>query len=133
MTEEQSKMLCITCPKGCTLTVNHSGATVLKVEGGGCKRGADYAAAELTDPRRMVASTVRVSGGAHPLLPVYTCKPFPKPRIPNLLAALRQLELHAPVSMGQVVLADALGTGIDVIASRNMGEKDDGEGWNNKE
>jgi CxxC motif-containing protein len=125
MTEEQSKMLCITCPKGCTLTVTHSGETVLKVEGGGCKRGTDYAAAELTDPRRMVATTVRLSGGAHPLLPVYTRKPFPKPRIPNLLTALRQLELHAPVSMGQVVLADALGTGIDVIASRSM-EKDPG-------
>jgi len=119
--EEKTKMLCITCPKGCTLEVTHAGKTVLKVEGGGCKRGADYAAAELTDPRRMVATTVRVSGGAHPLLPVYTRKPFPKPRIPSLLEKLRQVELHAPVSMGQVVLADALGTGIDIIASRDVG------------
>ena len=118
--DEKTKILCITCPKGCTLEVTHAGATVLKVEGSNCKRGADYAAAELTDPRRMVATTVRVRGATHPLLPVYTRKPFPKPRIPSLLAALRRMELTAPVSMGQVVLADALGTGIDVIASRDM-------------
>jgi CxxC motif-containing protein len=118
--EEKTKMLCITCPKGCTLDVTHDGQTILRVEGNACKRGPDYAAAELTDPRRMVATTVRVSGSTHPLMPVYTCKPFPKPRIPALLAALRQVELHAPVTMGLVVLADALGTGVDVIASRDM-------------
>jgi CxxC motif-containing protein len=118
--EEKTKMLCITCPKGCTLEVTHDGQTVLRVEGNACKRGIDYAGAEMVDPRRMVATTVKVSGGTHPLMPVYTREPFPKPHIFDLLAALRQIELHAPVAMGQVVLADAFGTGVDIIASRDM-------------
>ena len=76
--------------------------------------------AELTDPRRMVATTVKIQGSLHPLLPVYTAKPFPKPRIRELLTALQQVELSAPVTMGEVVLKDALGTGIDILASREM-------------
>ena len=78
--EETSQIICITCPKGCSLEVTHAGATVVKVNQG-CKRGQEYVQRELSDPRRMVASTVRIQGGSHPLLPVYTAEPFPKPRI----------------------------------------------------
>jgi CxxC motif-containing protein len=117
---EQAKVICITCPKGCTLDVTREGNTILQVEGSGCKRGAEYVEAETKDPRRMVATTVRVSGSMHPLLPVYTAKPFPKPRIKELLSEIRGIELQAPVKMGDVVLGDALGTGIDVLASRDM-------------
>ena len=68
----------------------------------------------------MVASTVRVNGGLHPLVPVYTRSAFPKPLIPRLAQALRQVEVSAPEKIDQVLLADALGTGIDVVASRDM-------------
>jgi CxxC motif-containing protein len=117
--EETKEIICITCPKGCTLTVNYDGQTVIKVRPG-CKRGHEYIERELKDPRRMVASSVRVVGSLHPLLPVYTAAPFPKPRIPELMVELRKLELDAPIQMAQVVLANALGTGIDIIASRDM-------------
>jgi CxxC motif-containing protein len=119
--EETKEIICITCPRGCTLTVTHEGQTVIQVRPG-CKRGHEYVQRELRDPRRMVASTVRVAGSLHPLLPVYTAAPFPKPRIPELMVELRKLELAAPIQMAQVVLADALGTGIDIIASRDMPE-----------
>lgn len=120
MATQTTRMICITCPVGCGLEVTHEGQTILQVTGHTCKRGIDYAQNELTDPRRMVATTVRVRGGLHPLVPVYTAAPIPKPLIFGLLAALRELELEAPVRSGQVVLANALGTGIDVVASRDM-------------
>jgi CxxC motif-containing protein len=121
MMETTTKIICITCPKGCTLEVTHEGQTVLRVKPG-CKRGHDYVKRELVDPRRMVATTVRVRGGIHPLLPVATAAPFPKPRIFELMNALRRIELQAPVAVGQPVLRDALGTGIDILASRDMPE-----------
>ena len=68
----------------------------------------------------MVASSVKIKGGIHPLMPVYTSAPFPKPRIPELLVELRNVELKAPVSLDEVVIADILGTGIDIKASREM-------------
>lgn len=117
---ETDKVICITCPKGCRLDVTREGDTILKVDNCGCKRGEEYVKAELIDPRRMVATTVKIKGGVHPLLPVYTAKPFPKPRIRELLGALQQVELQTPVGMGDVVVKDALGTGIDILASREM-------------
>ena len=117
--ETTSKIICITCPKGCSLEVTHDGQTVIKVNEG-CKRGKEYVQRELVDPRRMIATTVRVNNGLHPLLPVTTAAPFPKPLIFDLMTELRKLHLVAPVKMGQVVLANALGTGIDVIASRDI-------------
>ncbi|MDY7041344.1 MAG: DUF1667 domain-containing protein [Chloroflexota bacterium] len=122
MAEEVTKIICITCPVGCTLEVTHEGKTVVEVDGNQCKKGVDYAEGELTDPRRMVTSTVRVQGGVHPLVPVYTAAPIPKPLIFSLLSELRRVELRAPVKVGQVVLGDALGTGVDVLASRNLPE-----------
>lgn len=117
---ETDKVICITCPKGCRLDVSREGDTILKVDNCGCKRGEEYVKAELNDPRRMVATTVKIRGGLHPLLPVYTAKPFPKPRIRELLTALQEVELKTPVGMGDVVVKDALGTGIDILASREM-------------
>lgn len=119
--EQTDTLICITCPMGCALAVTHEGQTIVKVTGNHCNRGPRYAQAELTDPRRMVATTVKVRGGSKPLLPVYTAAPFPKGRIFELLDALRRLEVDAPVRADDVVLANALGTGIDVLASRDMG------------
>ena len=117
--ETTTNIICITCPKGCSLEVTHDGQTVIKVREG-CKRGKEYVQRELTDPRRMVATTVRVKGGQHPLLPVATAAPFPKPLIFDLMAELRTIDLQAPIKMGEAVLSNALGTGIDVIASRDL-------------
>jgi CxxC motif-containing protein len=117
---ETSEIICVACPKGCTLQVKHEGNEPLEIIGAGCRRGKDYAICELQDPRRMVASTVKVRGGLHPLVPVYTREGFPKPLIPQLAKELRKIEVPAPVKLEQVVLADALGTGIDIIASRDM-------------
>ena len=116
---EKQKILCITCPKGCTLEVSLEGKTVVEVKPG-CKRGHEYAQREVTDPRRMVATTVKVKGGFHPLLPVYTSAPFPKGRIFELQRYLRTVEVQAPVRMGTVVVENALDSGVDIIASRDM-------------
>jgi len=113
------EVICVACPKGCRLEVHREGGEIL-VSHEGCKRGREYAVGEITDPRRMVASTVRVTGAVHPLVPVYTAAPFPKGRIHDLLDLLRKVKLHAPVYIDQVIMRDVLGTGIDVIASRNL-------------
>ena len=117
---ETSEIICVACPKGCPLQVEHKGKDIIEVIGAGCRRGKEYAICELQDPRRMVASTVKVKNGLHPLVPVYTRQGFPKPLIPRLAQKLREVEVAAPVQINQVILKDALGTGIDIIASRDM-------------
>ena len=116
---ETENVICITCPKGCTLEVLRDGESILEIRQG-CKKGHGYVRQELTDPRRMVASTVKIRGALHPLLPVYTSAPFPKGKILDLMKALRSVQVDSPVKTGEVVLSNALGTGIDIIASRDM-------------
>ena len=120
MTTQENNFICITCPMGCSIATIYDGETIVELTGNNCKRGAAYVQGELSDPRRMVASTVKIRGSTHPLLPVYTAAPFPKGKIFDLLAELRKVELQAPVKLEQVVLADVLGTGINVVASRDM-------------
>ncbi len=117
--ENEIKIICVACPKGCRLRVNRQGETWL-VSNQGCKRGVDYAKQEITDPRRMIATTVRIEHPLYPLLPVYTSSPFPKDQIGSLLQELRKIHLNPPMKMGEVVYKNALGTGIDVIASRDI-------------
>ena len=119
MTTQEDNFICTTCPKGCMLNVVRDGDTFIQITAG-CKRGKDYAKQELTDPRRMVATTVKVNHGLHPLIPVYTSAPFPKPKIQDLLAEIRKVHVEAPIKMDQVLLENVLDSGIDVLSSRNM-------------
>ena len=117
---EKRKLICIACPIGCELEVTLDEGKIVNVEGNSCKLGLDYAEQEIFDPRRMVASTVKVKNGFHPLVPVYTENPIPKPKIFDVLAELRNVELEAPVKINDVVIENVLGTGINVIASRDL-------------
>lgn len=113
--------LCIGCPLGCRLEVEENVEhDIVEVRGFSCKKGKQFAEQEHTDPRRMVTTTVGVEGGIWARLPVRTREAIPKGRVLELCEALRGVKLKAPVQMGEVVLPDALGTGIDVVASRDM-------------
>lgn len=120
---EEKNFICTACPMGCKLIVRMEGDEVVKILGQRCRRGETYGRQEATAPQRMVASTVRVVGGLHPLLPVYTKGTIPKRRIGDVLAAIRAVEVKAPVKATQVIIPNVIGTGVDVIASRDMPEK----------
>lgn len=110
------EMICIVCPKGCHLQVDENGNTT----GNQCVRGAQYAKSELLHPTRVLTSTVRICNGLHPRLPVKTDCPIPKADVFRAMSLLEGIELNVPVSCGQVVLRDILGTGANFIATRNM-------------
>ena len=57
------ELTCIGCPMGCPLTVTMKAGEVISVTGNTCKRGDIYARKEVTNPTRIVTSTVRVTGG----------------------------------------------------------------------
>lgn len=111
-------LICIVCPKGCHLQVDEDNGYA--VTGNSCPRGAEYGKTELLHPTRVLTSTVRVDGGLHRRLPVKTTAPIPKELLFQAMEALNGVTLTAPVTVGQVVIANLLGTGVDVVATRNM-------------
>lgn len=112
--------LCIGCPLGCRLEVEDYGQSIVEVRGFSCKRGKDFAEREHVDPRRMVTTTVRVTGGTEVRLPVKTKQEIPKADIVRLAEELHNVTVSAPVECGDVVLANALGLGVDVVATRSV-------------
>lgn len=112
------ELICIVCPKGCHLQVDE--ARDYAVSGNSCPRGAEYGKMELTHPTRVVTSTVRCSGGAHPRCPVKTAGAIPKELIFQAVRCLDGVELTAPVRTGDIVVADVCGTGIPFVATRDL-------------
>ena len=117
------ELTCIGCPMGCPLTVTMEAGEVISVTGNTCKRGDIYARKEVTNPTRIVTSTVRVTGGDADMVSVKTKEDIPKGKIFECVKALKTVEVPAPVHIGAVLLEDVAGTGVDIVATKNVGTK----------
>lgn len=115
---EVRNLTCINCPMGCALAVEMEGDQVVSVSGNTCKRGDVYARKEMTDPTRIVTSTVRVAGGKSDMVSVKTREDIPKGKIFACIKALQDIQVDAPVHIGDVIVANVADTGIDVIATK---------------
>lgn len=115
---ETRELICIGCPLGCPITVTMEAGEVTSVVGNTCKRGNDYARKEVTNPTRIVTSTVCVEGGDIAMVSVKTKSDIPKGKIFDCVTALKDVKVPAPVAIGDVIVADVAGTGVDIIATK---------------
>ena len=111
-------LTCIVCPRGCQLVVHEDGS----VTGNACPRGAAYAIQEVTDPRRTLTSTVKCRSALLRVCPVKTSGTIRKGDQFKVMEIVNQTEVVPPVSLGQVLVADIAGTGVDLIATRSIPE-----------
>jgi CxxC motif-containing protein len=100
------------------MTVKVVNGEVTEVTGNGCKRGIPHAMAEAVNPVRTLTTTVRLCGADRPLLPVRTNKPVPRALLREMVQLLNGITVSAPVEEGSIVVADILGTGADIVATR---------------
>ncbi len=122
-TIENIELICIGCPLGCNLTVKMNGKEVEEVTGNNCKKGADYAKKEVTNPTRIVTSIVKVEGGHLAVVPVKTKEDIPKSKIDDCVKELKNLKVVAPIKIGDVLLQNIANTGVDIVATRNIIKK----------
>lgn len=113
------ELVCISCPIGCMLTVQDENGK-LTVTGNACKRGEVYGIKEVTAPTRTVTSTIRVKGGNAPLVSVRTASDIPKEKIFSCMDEIRKAEVTAPIAVGDVLIKNAAGTGVDIVATRSV-------------
>lgn len=116
----EKHLTCIGCPMGCALTVTMAGGAVTAVTGNTCKRGADYGRKEVTNPTRIVTSTVRCEGGRLPCVSCKTAQDVPKGKIFDVMKALEGVTVAAPVHIGDVLVHNIADTGVDCVATRNV-------------
>ena len=120
MEKKKIELTCIGCPMGCPLIVTMEDSAVVSVTGNTCPRGDAYARKEVTAPTRIVTSTVRVTGGTLAMVSCKTRSDIPKGKIFDVVRALKDVEVPAPITIGQVLAENVAGTGVDIIATKNI-------------
>ena len=118
------ELICIGCPMGCPIVVEMEDGKVLSVTGNTCPRGESYARKEVTNPTRIVTTTVRVDGGKVPMINVKTERDIPKDKIFECIAALRGVTMKAPVHIGDIILENVADTGVNIVAAGNVEYKE---------
>lgn len=117
---EQVTITCISCPMGCDVDLEVVDSEIQNMEGARCKAGEEYVREEFYNPTRILPTTARVKGGKLPLVPVKTEKPMPKEKLEAAMEVIAEVEVEAPVKLGDVIVEDILGTGVDIVATRDL-------------
>ncbi|MFZ2456712.1 MAG: DUF1667 domain-containing protein [Candidatus Altiarchaeia archaeon] len=117
------RYVCIICPNSCEIDVEYSGKSVTKVTGNTCKKGEEYVRKELIAPERGITSSVPVRGGSLPLVSVRASRTISKELLPKALPEISRAWAVAPVKIGDVIIKNVLGTGADIIATKNVPRK----------
>jgi CxxC motif-containing protein len=117
---ENRNLTCIGCPLGCQLEVTLDGDKVLSVSGNTCPRGENYAIKEVTNPTRILTSSVLVEGGDLPIVSGKTREDIPKDKIWDCLQVLENVVVNAPISIGDTIVENIADTGVDFVATKNI-------------
>lgn len=112
------ELTCIVCPKGCQLKVELEDKKVISVTGNTCKRGVTYAETECIAPMRTLTTTAAVEGGG--VVPVKTDKAIPKELLLDAMKEVNAARVKADAKLGDIVIENLLGTGANVVTTRNV-------------
>ena len=113
------QITCITCPIGCRVTIDVTNGEY-SFSGNKCGRGAEFAKTELTSPVRSLTTTVRTAFPQMPVLPVRTNGEVPKEKITDIIRELSKVVITEKIGIGEIVAANILGTGCDIIATSDL-------------
>ena len=112
------ELICITCPRGCHLKVDEENG--YEVTGNSCPRGKEYGFNEVTNPKRVVTSTVRTNSREYPRCPVKTNGAIPKEKMFEAMKLLDDIILAVPIYNGDKIVENLFDTGIDFVATKSV-------------
>ena len=113
---ETKELTCINCPMGCSLTVTID--SEITVKGNNCIRGEQYAKNEITNPTRIVTSTINVLNGKR--VSCKTLNPISKDKIFDVMEEIKKTSCKAPIKIGDVLIKNVCNTNVDVVATKNI-------------
>ncbi|MFZ2357160.1 MAG: DUF1667 domain-containing protein [Candidatus Omnitrophota bacterium] len=111
------KMICIECPVGCVLEVDMDSKPI-RITGNECPKGENYAISEIENPQRILTSSVLTQGLALKMVPIKTDKPIPKKDLLKAMEVIKKIRLKKTVAVGDIVMKDLLGLGVNLVATR---------------
>lgn len=115
------ELTCIVCPLGCQLKIEIEDEKIKSVTGNTCKRGESYAVTEMTNPTRVITTTVRTKTGE--IVPVKTDGTVEKNKIFDYMKVI--CGIHPDLSecnMGNVI--HTLDNGVNVVVTSQIAGRD---------
>lgn len=104
------------CPVGCHLEIDEN----KNVTGNRCPRGIAYAIKEVTNPTRVLTTTVRTTHELIPRISVKSAEPIPKELIFPAMKRISSLKIESTTHVGDVICKNILDSGIDLIATKDV-------------
>jgi Uncharacterized protein with conserved CXXC pairs len=115
-----SKIICTVCPNGCEINIIELDTKSYNIKDYKCERGKEYAEQEITNPARILTTTIKIKNGLIKRLPVRSKNPVPKDKIFRIIERIKGVEIEAPVEEGDIIIENILNMGINVIASKSI-------------
>jgi CxxC motif-containing protein len=116
-------LVCIVCPNGCDADVlmeEGREIKILQIDGCTCDKGKEWVEQELTNPMRTIASGIPVEQGDFKLVSVRTDAPIPLGKIFDVMTAIKEKKVTAPVTIGDILIENPAGVTCNIIATRNV-------------
>lgn len=114
-------LICINCPRGCHLIAEKINDEII-VEGNACPRGKTYAINELSNPLRVITTTIDIESNNYSRLPVISSEALPKSRMMDVMKELKSVSVKAPINRGDVIIKNILDLNVDIISSKTIKE-----------
>jgi len=114
---EHRKLVCICCPMGCTLDIALNGIEILGITGHNCSKGKIYGEKECTAPVRTLTTTIETVNGCSKRIPVKTELDIPKEKLFDCVKELKNIQVTAPIHIGDVILKNIADTGVNIVAT----------------
>lgn len=116
---ERRELTCISCPMGCLLSVELDKEQIT-VTGNSCKIGLEYGKNEVTNPKRMITTSIKIKNqnGVEKMLSVKTSETVPKDRIADCLKEIKKAGITGDFSVGDIVIKNILNLDVEIVATR---------------
>lgn len=114
------KYTCIICPNGCEIEVELEKNEIKSIKGSACKKGDKYVHQELFNPRRNIATSIKIQNGDLPIVSARLSEPIPKDKIFEVMDLIKDINLQAPVYIGDIVIKNILNLNSNLIITKNI-------------
>ncbi|MBU0468701.1 MAG: DUF1667 domain-containing protein [Candidatus Omnitrophica bacterium] len=116
----KKEIICIECPNGCVLALEIKDGKIVQVEGNKCDKGVVYAESEIENPLRVLTTSVMSEGLSVLMVPVKTREPIPKDLMLKAMENIKKIKVKKSVEVGDVIVKDLMGLGVDLVATRSV-------------
>jgi Uncharacterized protein with conserved CXXC pairs len=103
---------------GCPLVVDFEGKNLIHVSGNTCPGGEKYAKEEISNPKRILTTTVKVENREE-MLSVKSSATLPKEKLLNYMKIINGITCKAPIKIGTIIIKNIDNTGVNILATKN--------------